>query len=152
MDSTTIEILFNPIHAVAGFHSAGEEDKFDRLVNRAREGIQYYEPELIVEGENGSYFLKDKNGSRIAVWKPCEEEGIASPKRKNKKVDDEDEEDEPRRFQVLITIGTYSLYTPLYHPLNRYLSYQDLIEFIIFYKSYYIKFSYIIYIFISITI
>lgn len=57
---------------------------FLELMSRAREGLQYYSPELCTEGVNGTYFLRDKNGKKIAVFKPQDEEGVSenNPKRK----------------------------------------------------------------------
>jgi len=53
------------------------------LVSKVREGLKYHAPELCEEGVNGTYFLKDKNGKKIAVFKPQDEEGISenNPKR-----------------------------------------------------------------------
>jgi len=90
-----IEILFNPytttrrseqsttanaieIHT----ESTASDDPFTQLVNRTTEGLRYHPPELCDEGENGTYFLRDKNGKRIAVFKCADEEGVSSPKRK----------------------------------------------------------------------
>jgi len=53
------------------------------LVSKVREGLKYHAPELCEEGVSGTYFLKDKNGKKIAVFKPQDEEGISenNPKR-----------------------------------------------------------------------
>lgn len=53
------------------------------LISRVREGLLYHSPELCEEGVNGTYFLKDKNGKKIAVFKPQDEEGNSdnNPKR-----------------------------------------------------------------------
>eukprot|EP01114_Cavostelium_apophysatum_P015684 TRINITY_DN432_c0_g1_i1.p1 TRINITY_DN432_c0_g1~~TRINITY_DN432_c0_g1_i1.p1 ORF type:complete len:411 (-),score=111.94 TRINITY_DN432_c0_g1_i1:100-1332(-) len=53
------------------------------LVSKVRDGLQYYAPELCEDGVNGTYFLKDKNGKNIAVFKPQDEEGACenNPKR-----------------------------------------------------------------------
>lgn len=53
------------------------------LISRVREGLQYHTPELCEEGVNGTYFLKDKNGKKIAVFKPQDEEASSenNPKR-----------------------------------------------------------------------
>lgn len=57
--------------------------EFLELISRAREGLKYHAPELCEEGVNGTYFLKDKNGSKIAIFKPQDEEGGSenNPKR-----------------------------------------------------------------------
>jgi len=47
---------------------------FIELIARAREGLKYHAPELCEEGVNGTYFLKDKSGSNLAVFKPQDEE------------------------------------------------------------------------------
>jgi len=57
-------------------------DPFLTLVNKAIEGLRHYPPELCDEGENGTYFLRDHDGNKIAVFKSADEEGASSPKRK----------------------------------------------------------------------
>jgi len=58
-------------------------NSFLDLVSKVREGLKYHAPELCEEGVNGTYFLKDKNGKKIAVFKPQDEEGKSenNPKR-----------------------------------------------------------------------
>jgi len=53
------------------------------LISRVREGLQYHTPELCEEGVNETYFLKDKNGKKIAIFKPQDEEANSenNPKR-----------------------------------------------------------------------
>jgi len=58
------------------------KDSFTQLVNTVSEGLRYHPPELCDEGENGTYFLRDRDGKRVAVFKCADEEGISSPKRK----------------------------------------------------------------------
>jgi len=48
---------------------------FLELAAQSEEGLLYYAPQLCEEGVNGTYFLKNKNGSEIAVFKPEDEEG-----------------------------------------------------------------------------
>ncbi len=64
------------------YNSPNEEDQFTQLVHRITEGLRYHAPELCDEGENGTYFLRDKEGKRIGVFKSADEEGASSPKRK----------------------------------------------------------------------
>jgi len=45
------------------------------LIESVREGLLYHQPELCEEGINGTYFLKNRDGKRIAVFKPQDEEG-----------------------------------------------------------------------------
>jgi len=45
------------------------------LLDLVLEGLGYHEPELCEEGVNGTYFLRNKAGHRIAVFKPIDEEG-----------------------------------------------------------------------------
>jgi len=54
------------------------------LVNLVQEGLSTYEPELVDEGEGGTYFLKNKMGQRLAVFKPFDEQPRAenNPKKK----------------------------------------------------------------------
>jgi len=53
------------------------------LLDLVREGLVYHEPELCEEGVNGTYFLRSKEGQKIAVFKPTDEEGnnADNPKR-----------------------------------------------------------------------
>jgi len=65
-------------------NSNSNANAFIELLTRVREGLKYHLPELCEEGVNGTYFLKDKNGTTIAVFKPQDEEGNSdnNPKRK----------------------------------------------------------------------
>jgi len=47
----------------------------ESLLESVLEGLVSYEPELCEEGINGAYFLRNKDGERIAVFKPIDEEG-----------------------------------------------------------------------------
>lgn len=58
-------------------------EAFD-LIRDIEEGFEAgYEPELCEEGINGTYFLKDKNGNKIGVFKPQDEEGNSPQNPKN---------------------------------------------------------------------
>jgi hypothetical protein len=59
-------------------------DEAKELLKSVEEGLQLHEPELADEGEGGTYFLKDKNGHRVAVFKPFDEQPQAenNPKKK----------------------------------------------------------------------
>jgi len=59
------------------------------LLKRVEEGLVHYPPELCEEGINGTYFLRDSNGQRIAVFKPKDEEG-SSPNNPKGSPDDKD--------------------------------------------------------------
>jgi len=74
---STIELLTNTNKRATAFLE---------LISRAREGLKYYSPELCEEGVNGTYFLKDKLGQKIAVFKPQDEEGSSenNPKKGDK--------------------------------------------------------------------
>jgi len=54
------------------------------LLSRVKEGLELYSAELCEEGVNGTYFMKDKDGEIIAVFKPQDEEGQGSPKPQDK--------------------------------------------------------------------
>lgn len=54
------------------------------LLTRVKEGLEIYSAELCEEGINGTYFMKDKDGEIIAVFKPKDEEGKGSPKPQDK--------------------------------------------------------------------
>jgi len=57
--------------------------EFQDILTRVAEGLETYPPEMCEEGLNGTYFLKDKEGEMIAVFKPQDEEGNSknNPKR-----------------------------------------------------------------------
>jgi DNA-directed RNA polymerase subunit N (RpoN/RPB10) len=59
------------------------EEAISNLIKTVREGLEIHEPELCEEGINGTYFMKNKQGKRIAVFKPADEEGNTdnNPKR-----------------------------------------------------------------------
>jgi len=62
------------------------------LIRSIEEGFEAgFEPELCEEGINGTYFLKDKNGNKIGVFKPKDEEGN-SPQNPKKNSNEEDKE------------------------------------------------------------
>lgn len=51
--------------------------RFEALIEQARLGLKVHAPELCDEGVNGTYFLKNKEGKKIAVFKPQDEEGAS---------------------------------------------------------------------------
>jgi len=51
------------------------------LLTKVKEGLKSFSAELCEEGINGTYFMKDKDGQFIAVFKPYDEEGKCSPKK-----------------------------------------------------------------------
>jgi len=59
------------------------EETKPELLTRVEEGLKYYPPELCEEGVNGTYFLRDAQGRKVAVFKPNDEEGDSqnNPKR-----------------------------------------------------------------------
>jgi len=57
------------------------------LLARVKEGLKFFNPELCEEGVNGTYFMKDKEGKKIAVFKPMDEEGGSSPKKDREDVE-----------------------------------------------------------------
>jgi len=60
------------------------DPSFATLIEQARQGLKKHAPELCDEGVNGTYFLKNTQGKKIAVFKPQDEEGASehNPKRK----------------------------------------------------------------------
>jgi len=58
------------------------------LISRVLEGFQSHEPELAEEGEGGTYFMKNKRGKRIAVFKPFDEQPHCenNPKSKDSEI------------------------------------------------------------------
>jgi len=64
--------------------------QFAELVEAAQEGLRAgYQPDLCEEGVNGTYFFKNKNGKRIAVFKPQDEEGNSPENPKNQPGEDD---------------------------------------------------------------
>jgi len=58
-----------------------DEKKESELANAIKEGLKYNAPEFCEEGVNGTYFMKNKEGHFIGVFKPIDEEGKGSPKK-----------------------------------------------------------------------
>lgn len=56
------------------------------LVSAAEEGLHMFPPELCDEGVNGTYFLKDKSGRNVAVFKPEDEQGNSDQNPKSPKA------------------------------------------------------------------
>jgi len=52
-----------------------EEGEFGELICKVSEGLRNHAPEMCEEGLNGTYFLRDKDGEMVAVFKPQDEEG-----------------------------------------------------------------------------
>lgn len=65
------------------------DPSFSVLIEQARQGLKKHAPELCDEGVNGTYFLKNAQGKKIAVFKPQDEEGASehNPKRKTRSAD-----------------------------------------------------------------
>jgi hypothetical protein len=58
----------------------------ETLVARVRAGLAQFAPELIDEGEGGTYFLRDTEGDLLAVFKPSDEEPFAQGNPKMSKL------------------------------------------------------------------
>lgn len=56
---------------------------FPEIISRVSEGLKIHSPEICEDGVNGTYFLKDKDGNFIAVFKPIDEEGNSDRNPKN---------------------------------------------------------------------
>jgi len=52
-----------------------DEVEFAQFIRKVAEGLKEFSPEMCEEGLNGTYFMKDKQGNMIAVFKPQDEEG-----------------------------------------------------------------------------
>jgi hypothetical protein len=52
-----------------------DEREFAQLIRKVIEGLEEFPPEMCEEGLNGTYFMKDRHGNMIAVFKPQDEEG-----------------------------------------------------------------------------
>jgi len=65
-----------------------DAEEFKGLLRKVIDGLVEYQPEMCEEGLNGTYFMKDKNGNMIAVFKPQDEEGNSenNPKKNGRRV------------------------------------------------------------------
>jgi len=62
---------------------------FADLLKEVDAGLDLFPPELCEEGVNGTYFLKNKEGKKIAIFKPQDEEGNSAnnPKKSEENSD-----------------------------------------------------------------
>jgi len=67
-----VKLLFSP-----------HEHKLDDLLKQVEEGLSAYEPVTCDEGVNGTYFLKNKSGKYVAVFKPEDEEAHSANNKKS---------------------------------------------------------------------
>jgi len=60
-----------------------QDPEISSLLEVVKEGLLYHIPELCEEGVNGTYFLQNPAGKRVAIFKPIDEEGNVdnNPKR-----------------------------------------------------------------------
>jgi len=79
--TTYIKLLRNTSH--------NNRTNVERLLHKARLGIETCDPELIQEGEGGTYFLKDETEEIIAVFKPHDEEPFSFSNPKYRESNDE---------------------------------------------------------------
>ncbi len=49
-------------------------EDFARILSQADEGIEVHAPELCGEGQGGAYFMRNREGNRVAVFKPNDED------------------------------------------------------------------------------
>jgi mRNA-degrading endonuclease RelE of RelBE toxin-antitoxin system len=68
---------------------APHQNKLDDLLQQIEEGLSEFEPVVCDEGVNGTYFLKNKSGKFVAVFKPEDEEANSA---NNKKTSPEKED------------------------------------------------------------
>lgn len=68
-------VVESNIELVEDFQSL--DARFEALIEQARRGLKVHAPELCDEGVNGTYFLKNQEGKKIAVFKPQDEEGAS---------------------------------------------------------------------------
>jgi len=78
-DSNPSTRVANALNAI----SPQRKQSVKSLLHLVKEGLLYHPPELCDEGLNGTYFLRNKEGQKIAVFKPKDEEGdnVDNPKR-----------------------------------------------------------------------
>jgi len=86
-----------------------DSSEFGDLISAVREGLTHYSPELIEEGVNGTYFLRNANGEKIAIFKPHDEEG--SSQNNPKGIDDDYDANYgvPQGEGVLREVAAYKL-------------------------------------------
>jgi len=71
-DDKPVKLLFSP-----------HEHQLDDLLQQIEEGLSVYEPVACAEGVNGTYFLKNKSGKLVAVFKPEDEEAHSANNKKS---------------------------------------------------------------------
>jgi len=78
-DSNPSTRVANALNAI----SPPRKQSVKSLLHLVKEGLLYHPPELCDEGLNGTYFLRNKEGQKIAVFKPMDEErdNVDNPKR-----------------------------------------------------------------------
>jgi len=60
------------------------------LIKQVKEGLEFYPPELVEEGVNGTYLMKNSHEMPLAIFKPDDEEGKNSPKASRNEPDNEE--------------------------------------------------------------
>lgn len=86
-----------------------DNSNFADLVSNVREGLVHYPPELSEEGVNGTYFLRNANGEKIAVFKPHDEEGRSQNNPKGIEDDYDANYGIPQGEGVLREVAAYRL-------------------------------------------
>jgi hypothetical protein len=69
------------------------------ILDEANAGVVLHAPQLVAEGEGGTYFVHDASGATIGVFKPTDEDPQAdnNPKRKNSISEEEREQQRTRQ-------------------------------------------------------
>jgi len=73
----TPEVDSVPLQNLVSLKFENHQRSFSSFLEQVNEGLNFCPPEPCEEGVNGTYFIKSKNGSIIAVFKPNDEEGDA---------------------------------------------------------------------------
>jgi hypothetical protein len=81
--------------------NADDETVAAALLEEANEGVALHAPQLVAEGEGGTYFVYDTTGATIGVFKPTDEDPQADNNPKRKKKDDKDEREKQRTRQSI---------------------------------------------------
>jgi len=76
-NQTSVTLLFQDLYPEAS-----------SWIDEVRKGLEDHEPEMVENGEGGTYFLKDTKGNSIAIFKPVDEEpfSVSNPKLADREV------------------------------------------------------------------
>lgn len=71
------------------------------LLEEANKGVALHAPQLVAEGEGGTYFVYDTTGATVGVFKPTDEDPQADNNPKRKKTESSSSEEKQRTRQSI---------------------------------------------------